>query len=110
MNLPNADSAVIDRGKVTDYLLSPSHPVGRFKSAFFASLGYSANAWELLLEDIRELARIGEAAAGHKSPYGSKFEVYGDLSGPAGRSAAVVTVWIVRTGEDFPRFITAFPR
>jgi hypothetical protein len=31
------------------------------------------------------------------------------LTGPAGRSAQVVTVWVVRVGEDFARFVTAYP-
>ncbi len=59
MRMPGAERAVIDSAKIRDYLLSPSHPVGRFKAVFFASLGYTA--------------------------------------------------WIVLAGEDFPRFVTAFP-
>jgi hypothetical protein len=31
------------------------------------------------------------------------------LQGPAGRSAHVVSVWIVRHGEEFPRLVTAYP-
>lgn len=31
------------------------------------------------------------------------------FQGPAGRAAALITVWIVRRGEDFPRFISAYP-
>lgn len=41
MKLPNATQAIIDEAKLHDYLLSPAHPVGRFKSAFFRSLGYT---------------------------------------------------------------------
>jgi hypothetical protein len=39
--LPNADRAIVDDAKVREYLLSPSHPIGRFKSVFFAGLGFS---------------------------------------------------------------------
>jgi hypothetical protein len=45
MSLPNADRAIVDPAKVRDYLLS--HPVGRFKAAFFLSLGYSQDRWEV---------------------------------------------------------------
>ena len=38
MNLPNADRAVIDARKVRSYLLSRSHPIGRFKAAFARAL------------------------------------------------------------------------
>jgi Domain of unknown function (DUF6883) len=41
MRLPGIDDAVVDDGKNRDYLLSESHPVGRFKAAFFSALGYS---------------------------------------------------------------------
>jgi Domain of unknown function (DUF6883) len=31
------------------------------------------------------------------------------LMGPSGRSADLVSVWFVRTGEEVPRFVTAYP-
>ncbi|HET7673949.1 MAG TPA: hypothetical protein VFL54_00355 [Gammaproteobacteria bacterium] len=40
MKLPNAGAAVILPEKVRDYLLSPTHPIGRYKAAFFRSQGY----------------------------------------------------------------------
>ena len=110
MSLPNADGAIVDRAKIRDYLLSAAHPVGRFKAAFFISLGYSVDRWEVLRDNILTVARAGTALTGQPSPYGRKFEVDGILSGPSGRSAAVGTVWILRTEEQFPRFVTAFPR
>jgi len=109
MKLPGADAATIDPANVRDYLLSESHPLGRFKAAFFASLGYTPGQWALLRNDLQALARAEEAAAGPQSPYGQKYEVRGTLFGPNGRSAAVVTAWIILQGEKSPRFVTAFP-
>jgi len=40
--LPNAYLAEIDPQKLHGYLLSKTHPVGRFKARFFAALGYAA--------------------------------------------------------------------
>ena len=37
MILPNIDKAVIEPEKLRDYLLSKSHPIGRFKAEFFRS-------------------------------------------------------------------------
>ena len=108
MRLPNSDRAVIDSAKIRDYLLSTSHPVGRFKARFFESLGYSAENWEQIDTDIRDLIAVAEARPGEKTEYGQKYEVRGSMTGPNGRSAEVVTVWIVLTGEDVPRFITAY--
>ena len=110
MSLPNSDHAVIDTAKVRDYLLSEAHPVGRFKAAFFVTLGYSSDHWELLRDDLLALARAGWAARGKPSAFGRTFEVDGILIGPSGRSVDVKTVWIIRSNEDAPRFVTAFPR
>ncbi|HKH48502.1 MAG TPA: adhesin, partial [Thermoanaerobaculia bacterium] len=46
MKLPGADRAIVDEAKVRDYLLSSEHPVGRFKAAFFANVGYTRQDWE----------------------------------------------------------------
>jgi hypothetical protein len=110
MKLPNADLAIIDSAKMQGYLLSSLHPVGRFKAAFFASLGYGADRWERLRDDIAAIAHNGDTLAGSPSPFGQKYEVDGILVGPNGRSAQVRTVWIVLANEQAPRFITAFPR
>lgn len=109
MILPAAERTVIDPVKIRDYLLSTSHPVGRFKTAFFANLGYTNDNWRALEADLRELAVSGDAEPGRESPYGRKYEVRGTLKGPAGKLAEVVTVWIILPGEDAPQFVTAFP-
>jgi hypothetical protein len=109
MNLPAAEGAVIPPAKIQDYLLSTSHPVGRFKAPFFASLGYTNANWRRLEEDLRDLAISGDAELGKDSPYGRKYEIRGTLRGPSGRSAGVLTVWIVLFGGDVPQFVTAFP-
>ncbi len=110
MKLPGAERSVVDSAKIRDYLLSESHPVGRFKARVFNDLGYSAEAWDLLAEDLQQHATGYEAVATEVNPYGQKYEVRGTLSGPTGDAVIVVTVWIVLNDEDFPRFVTAYPR
>jgi len=107
MKLPNADLAEITESKLRDYLLSKDHPVGRFKAAFFARLGYSQESWRRLETDIRRLLS-GDAEEVGSSEYGRKFLVRGTLNGPAGR-ANVITAWILLNGEQRPRLITAYP-
>jgi hypothetical protein len=51
--IPNADRAIIDPAKLHWYLISRSHPVGRFKAAFFLALGYSPEDWRRLEADLR---------------------------------------------------------
>lgn len=109
MKLPNASQAIIDPAKLRDYLLSPSHPVGRFKAPFFAALGYAQDRWRQLEADLRSQHLSQDSEQATTSNYGVKYQIRGMLSGAAGRSAEVVSVWIIRAGEDAPRFITAYP-
>jgi len=109
MLLPNPDRALVEATKVRDYLLSTEHPVGRFKAAVFASIGYRREDWAILQADLLATARL-EAVLQAQTPFGQKFEVPAILRGPSGCELAVVVIWLVRRGEDFPRLVTAYPR
>ena len=109
MQLPNAEHAVVDEVKIRAYLLSAEHPVGRFKAAFFRGLGYGAEDWPLLQSALVAHAMTGAALPEPTSAYGQKFRIRAMLQGLGGRSALVVSIWIIRAGEDLPRFVTAFP-
>lgn len=108
MKLPNPDRAVISQEKVEGYLLSPVHSVGRHKAVFFNALGYLASEWRALAVDLQAFAP-GEAQEVGETEYGTKYEVRGRITGPSGRSAAIVTAWIVLKGEEFARFVSAYP-
>ena len=45
----------------------------------------------------------------HRTDYGEKYSIRATVVGPSGQSAEVVSVWVIRTGEDIPRFVTAYP-
>jgi hypothetical protein len=109
LQIPNADRAIIEPAKLHGYLLERSHPIGRFKAAFFLSLGYSSENWRQLEGDLRTQHLSREATLGERSPYGQKYTVRATLAGPSGRTAEVVSVWVVRASEDFARFVTAYP-
>ena len=109
MLLPNADDAVIDSAKLRDYLLSTTHPLGRFKARFFSALGFTAEQWPELESALRTQHLTQDAEAGGAVPGGEKFTIRANLVGPNGQSASVVSVWFVRTGEAAPRFVTAYP-
>jgi hypothetical protein len=109
MNLPGADRAFVDPRKVRDYLLNPAHRVGHSKARFFGALGFTRAKWPALYQVLIDVAIQGEATPGELTPYGQKYEVHAMITGPEGRGAFVVTVWIVLADEDFPRLVTAFP-
>lgn len=107
--LANADRAIIEPAKVRDYLLSAEHPIGRFKARFFHALGYRQDDWEALRDDLLCLGVLGDAKPGQPSPHGKKYEAGGTLTGPNGRTAALMSIWLLRTNEDAPRFVIAYP-
>jgi len=110
MRLPNSERAEIDQRKLIDYVLSPAHPLGRFKAAFFHRRGFTADNWAALCDQLLALAREGDAVAGERSAFGQKYLVSGILTGSGGHEFEVLTVWIVLEGDDIPRFVTVYPR
>ena len=109
MRLPGGERAIIDPEKLQDYVLSRVHPVGRFKAAFFASLGYETDNWQDLDRALRAAADQAEAEPEVRTPYGQKYRIRSILEGPAGRSAEVVSVWIILHDETAPRLVTVMP-
>lgn len=107
--LPNAASAAVEPTKVRDYLLSASHPIGRFKAVVFNSLGYTQDDWPRLRDDLLAHARSGTARPAGASKYGQKYLVSGTLTGPNGRWGVFVSVWLLGSDGSAPRFLTAYP-
>ncbi len=107
--IPNRDRAFIAEEKVRDYLLSSVHPIGRHKARFFYRLGYRQECWRELAMDLEQVLLENPVVNRMQTNYGEKYIVEGRLKGPAGESAKVVTAWVIKTGEDFPRLVTAYP-
>ena len=108
--LPNASEAVVEPSKVRDYLLSPNHPVGRFKAVVFLVLGYTQENWEQLKDDLLALAQTGDTIPAEPSMYGQKYELSAKLTGPNGKIGHFKTIWLVESEASAPRFLTAYPR
>jgi len=72
MKIPDGERAVVDAEKVRDYLLSPVHPVGKLKAAFFGALGYTHESWADLQRDLAVIASLDAAFVGRPSPFGTK--------------------------------------
>ena len=107
--LPSADEAVVDRRKITDYLLSGRHPDGRSKAAFFSGFGFRTTHWRAFAEALRAHGRNGTVTGLTESAYGARYNVDGAIETPDGRNPRVRTVWIIESGDDKPRLVTAHP-
>ena len=111
VKLRNAHLAVVDRGKVVDYLLHEAHPDNGGKARFFASLGFSRDDPERLVTALRDVAEHGDVVKSAESVHGEKYVVEGSLSRHTQESrwARVRTVWIIDRGDEAPRLVTAYP-
>jgi hypothetical protein len=109
MELPFRDSLRVDQSKVTGYLLSEA--AGRGKATFFLSLGFRLENWETLAGALKAQARNNLVVSIVDSEYGKRYSVDGSIETPDKRQPPprVRTVWILETGTEAPRLITAHP-
>jgi hypothetical protein len=109
MPIPNADRAIIDPVKLHG-VPALTQPSGRpLQGGALLALGYSSEQWRHLEADLRSQHLSRGATREDQTPYGRKYVIRGTLVGPSGSSVDLVSVWVLRTGEDIPRFVTAYP-
>jgi len=109
MKIPNVAQAYVPESKIVDYLLSPTHPDGRSKAAFFASFGFHRDAWTELADALRRHAGAHDVVSAVDTQFGRKYRVEGPLPCPDGRNPNILAVWAIDFGSEIPRFVTAFP-
>jgi hypothetical protein len=99
MKLPNSDRAEVDLRKLSEYRLSPTHPIGKHKAAVFrAALGLSAADAPILQQWILRAAVDGEAVIYRVDEFGDRYCLDFELATASGR-AMVRSAWIIRTGD-----------
>ena len=108
--LPQGGRAILDMRKIEDYCLDPRHLHGRHKARVFLralALTRADSIWlgQALLEGVRE----NDATEIATDRFGTQWRVDVPIT-RHGQHAVVRTVWIVRTGEDVPRFVTCWVR
>jgi len=108
MDIREFKDVVIERQKILDYQLSPTHHVDQYRAEFFLGLGYHQLVWKVLERDIRSFLK-GKLVHAGKSLHGAKYTVSGPIVGPLGKSARILTVWIAQPAHNVFRFVTACP-
>ena len=110
MKLPRGDDAVVPLRKLTEYLLSETHPVGSSKAGFFRNRGFCNDNFRLLENGLLALARDEDVIEVTSSPHGVKYVIDGQIEAPRGGMIVVRTVWIIESDQGPPRFVTAYPK
>jgi len=106
--LPHGVEVILDIRKIEDYCLNPSHPRGRHKARVFRdSLDLQRSDASWLRDALLEAVRSGEAFEDGEDAWGRYWHVDAIIR-RQGKSAVVRTIWIIRTGERVPRFVTCW--
>jgi len=108
VKLPNGSRADIGT-KLEDYCLNASHRQGQHKArVFHTALGITLANAEILRLALKEAATNSDEAIDRgDNGFGRTYELRFQLKTEVG-SATVLSGWIVRKGEDFPRLTTCF--
>jgi hypothetical protein len=109
MKLPGRHKLRITRAKTANYLLSPTHPSGRYKAAFFRRFGFSLAHADELAAALRSHGADCEVRKVENSPFGLRYILEGELATPDGRNPVVRSVWFIERGEDAPKLVTVYP-
>ena len=108
MKLPNAEKAIVELEKFSEYVLNPDHPTGRHTARVFRSvLGLELNDAAFLQQTVREIARTHDAEAQSPTLYGQRYAIDFELTTVVG-TATVRTAWIIRNEEGIPRLTSCY--
>lgn len=109
MKMPNNDKAIVVDKKITDYLLSDSHDIGKHKAEFFKRFGFDISDVDTFKNSLIQHSIEREIEKTKNSEYGNKYELKCELQTPDDRNPCIVTVWIIENGKQRPTLITAYP-
>ena len=108
VKIPNGEHADLGT-KIEDYALNPWHREGRHKARVFESvLGITTANKEVLANALRSAVENSDDAEfqgnnGHGDVYVLRFPLTTEQG-----AGTILTVWIIRGGEDFPRLVTCY--
>jgi hypothetical protein len=109
MILPNAANAIIAEEKLTYYLLDLTHRRGGSKAKLLYSLGYDAERWQQLANDVRQQHLTSDVIEERGSAWGTRYSIVAPLTGPSGDTVMFRSIWQIDLGSDRPRLITIYP-
>lgn len=108
MKLPNAERAVVDVRKLRNYCLNADHPRGQHKARVFKSaVGWTADQADDVRHTLLEAALREDATLLGADDYGQRYALDFAVQA-AGGMATIRSLWIIRHGEDFPRFASCY--
>lgn len=106
--LPNAEYAIVPMEKLTGYALNHEHPIGKHKAVVFKSvLGISIADAGYLRDKIKEAVLSCEAIPTRLDKFGQRYQIEFEIE-RNGRSAIILTSWILPYGELSPHLVSCY--
>ncbi len=109
MRFPPETEFEIPERKLSAYLFSESHSVGKWKAGFFSAIGFDLQNASEFVVILKKVAQENDFVRLIENPHGTKYVVDGDIQTPLGTTARVRTVWIREHGKNNVRLVTAYP-
>ena len=108
MKLPNAQRADYLK-KIQCYCLNFNHSRGKDKAYLFrGKLGITLENAEILIQALQKAIITEQAILNKQNDFGKYYNLKFFLATEQGESW-ILSTWIVRTGEDFPRLVSCYP-
>lgn len=109
MKMPGCDRPVIPDQKITDYLLSNTHPTGKAKARFFKRFGFDVAYMAVFKDALRQHSVDRDVEQHEATGFGIKYKLTCEINTPDKRNPCIVTVWVIEAGEEIPKLVTAYP-
>lgn len=109
MKLPYNKNVIIPKEKLTKYVLSETHAVGKFKAKFFLKFGFDETNISVFKDALKTIAESEEVKEELSSTYGTKYLIDSKMKTPSGKTIKVRTVWIIEGDNKRTRFVTVYP-
>lgn len=105
---PFGDNVSISEAKLTDYILSPTHRIGANKARVFKSaLGIGLAEVAVLRSALLDAARTQSPLLIRQDKFGQHYAIVFKLTYGT-KSAFVRSLWMIRSGDDVAKFVSAF--
>ncbi len=109
MLIPNAEKAVVDIRKLSNYCLNLEHDEGKNKALLFSTIfGMTAKDAENLRKILLEVVKTHEAKLGRQDEFGQRYTLDFRLEWQD-RSGIVRSGWMIEQGFDIPKLTTCYP-
>ncbi len=109
MPVPNSELCFVAPEKITEYLLSDTHVLGREKAKFFTAFGFHVGDVDTFRDALIQHGIVRDVHKEDASPYGVKYKLLCEIQTPDNRNPCIATVWIIDKGTVIPKLITAYP-